>query len=190
MGGPADRRIVVGYGFWIFILSDIIMFSALFAAFTVLSSAVAGGPTGAQLLSLTGAKQETALLLLSSFACGMAAVAVELGKVRRAQFWLLVTGILGLGFLILELREFGELAAQGAGPDRSAYWSSFFGIVGCHGMHVAFGLVWLVMLMAHVHVKGFRPELLRRLPCFSIFWHALDIVWIAILTNVYLMGAH
>lgn len=188
VSGPADRTVVVGYGFWIFVLSDIIMFAALFAAYTVLSGNIDGGPDANHLLDLGGAKLETAFLLTSSLTCGLAAVAVDGRSVRWMQVWLTITGLLGLGFLLLELHEFGGLIAQGMGPRRSAFLSSFFGLVGCHGGHVAFGLLWLVMLMVHVHFKGLQPQLLRRLLCFSIFWHALDIVWIAILTNVYLIG--
>jgi cytochrome o ubiquinol oxidase subunit III len=186
--GPASRAVIVGYGFWIFILSDIIMFAALFATFTVLAGNVDGGPGARQLLDLNNAKIETALLLTSSLTTGLAAVAFGAGSLRRMQMWLAITWILGAGFLALELREFSGLIAQGAGPDRSAFLSSFFGLVGCHGLHVAFGLIWLAMLMAHLAVKGPRPELIRRMTCFGIFWHALDIIWIAILTNVYLIG--
>lgn len=185
--GPASRSVIVGYGFWIFILSDIIMFAAFFAAFTVLSGSAFCGP-GAKLLNLGTAKIETSLLLTSSLTCGLAAVAFRGGSIRRMQLWLAVTGVLGLGFLLLELREFAGLIARGAGPGSGAYFSAFFGLVGCHGVHVTFGLLWLTMLMTHVAVKGPRPELIRRLLCFGIFWHALDIVWIAILTNVYLIG--
>ncbi|MBB3695215.1 cytochrome (ubi)quinol oxidase subunit III [Sphingomonas sp. BK580] len=188
-GGAPDRTVVVGYGFWIFILSDIIMFAALFAAFSVLSGSTAGGPAARQLLSLTSAKYETAVLLTSSFTCGLAALALGRGATGQMQVWLVATLVLGATFLVLELSEFGDLIAEGTGPDRNASLSSFFGLVGCHGAHVAFGLLWLILLMAHFAAKGCRPELVRRLLCFSIFWHALDIVWVAILTNVYLMGA-
>ena len=188
-GGPAPKRIIVGYGFWIFLLSDIVMFSAFFAAYAVLSGATAGGPAGRQLFDLTSVALETGLLLASSFACGMASLAVE----ARSQIWsqlaLLVTGALGVGFLLLELREFAGLIAQGDGPQRSAFLSAFFALVGCHGLHITIGLLWLGTMMAQLLAKGFNPDMRRRFLCFSLFWHALDIIWVAIFTLVYLMGA-
>jgi cytochrome o ubiquinol oxidase subunit 3 len=185
----ASKRILVGYGFWVFLLSDIIMFSAIFASYAVLSGATAGGPTGAQLFHLDIAAIETACLLLSSFTCGLAAIAAGV----RSQVWteagLAVTGLLGAAFVVLEVREFSHMIAQGAGPQRSAFLSAFFALVGCHGIHVSAGLLWLGTMMAQVYAKGFRADIMRRLLCFSLFWHALDIIWVAILTVVYLMGA-
>jgi cytochrome o ubiquinol oxidase subunit 3 len=188
-GGPASKRILVGYGFWIFLLSDIIMFSALFAAYAVLSGATAGGPTGAQLFNLRNAAIETACLLLSSFTCGLASIAAETRNQLLTQFALLVTGLLGAVFIGLELHEFANMIAQGAGPQRSAFLSAFFALVGCHGLHVSIGLLWLGTMMAQIFAKGFRADIMRRLLCFSLFWHALDIIWVAVLTIVYLMGA-
>jgi cytochrome o ubiquinol oxidase subunit III len=186
--GPVSRRIIVGYGFWIFLLSDIIMFSAFFAAYAVLSGATAGGPSAAQLFDTNNVALETGCLLASSFACGMASLAVA----RRSQKWtqlaLLVTGLLGLVFLILELREFSSLVARGAGPTRSAFLSSFFTLVGCHGAHITAGLLWLGTMMAQFMAKGFRRDTQHRFLCFSLFWHALDIIWIAIFSLVYLNG--
>jgi cytochrome o ubiquinol oxidase subunit 3 len=188
-GGPASKRIVVGYGFWIFLLSDIVMFSAFFAAYAVLSGATAGGPSGRQLFDLTDVAIETALLLASSFACGMASLAVE----ARLQIWsqaaLAATGVLGAGFLVMELKEFAGLIGQGTGPGRSAFLSAFFALVGCHGLHITVGLLWLGTMMAQLFAKGFNASMSRRFLCFSLFWHALDIVWVAIFTLVYLMGA-
>lgn len=188
-GGPASKRVIVGYGFWIFLLSDIVMFSAFFAAHAVLQNATAGGPSGRELFDPTNIAIETACLLTSSFTCGMSAVATG----ARSQLWtqvsLLATGILGLCFLLLEARDFATMLAAGAGPDRSAFLSSFFAVVGCHGLHVSAGLLWLGTMMAQVLVKGFRPNILRRLLCFNLFWHALDIIWVALFTIVYLVGA-
>jgi cytochrome o ubiquinol oxidase subunit III len=188
-GGPASKRIVVGYGFWLFLLSDFVMFSGFFAAYAVLSGAVAGGPTGRQIFDTGNVAVETLALLLSSFACGMASLAVE----RRNQLWsqvsLLVTGLLGLVFLILEVREFTDLAAHGYGPQRSAFLSSFFALVGCHGLHITCGLLWLGTTMAQLFFKGFTPSQERRFLCFSLFWHALDIIWVAIFSLVYLLGS-
>ncbi|MBV9248968.1 MAG: cytochrome (ubi)quinol oxidase subunit III [Acetobacteraceae bacterium] len=188
-GGPASKRVVVGYGFWIFILSDIIMFSALFAAHAVLQTATAGGPSGRELFNPASIATETACLLASSFTCGISAVASKVRSQLLTQGALLITGVLGLAFLLLEVRDFAGMVAQGAGPQRSAFLSSFFTLVGCHGLHVSAGLLWLGTMMAQVFVKGFRPNILRRLLCFNLFWHALDIIWVALFTIVYLIGA-
>jgi len=187
--GSPSKRILVGYGFWVFLLSDIIMFSAIFASYAVLSGATAGGPTGAQLFNLDVAAIETACLLLSSFTCGLAAIAAGVRSQPWTQIGLGVTGLLGAAFVILEVREFTHMIAQGAGPQRSAFLSAFFALVGCHGIHVSAGLLWLGTMMAQLYAKGFRADIMRRLLCFSLFWHALDIIWVAILTVVYLMGA-
>jgi cytochrome o ubiquinol oxidase subunit III len=187
--GPAPVRIVVAYGFWIFLLSDIIMFSAIFAAYAVLSRATAGGPTGKQLFHLNIAAIETACLLLSSFTCGLAAIAAGVRSQLWTQLGLLLTGLLGAAFLLLEMHEFAGMIAQGAGPQRSAFLSAFFALVGCHGIHVSAGLLWLGTMMAQVYAKGFRADIMRRLLCFGLFWHALDIIWVAVLTVVYLLGA-
>jgi len=185
--GPASKRVVVAFGFWIFLLSDIVMFSAFFAAHAVLQTATDGGPTGRDLFDPTRVAIETACLLTSSFACGLSAVATD----ARNRFWtqaaLLVTGLLGLAFLSLEAQEFAGMIASGAGPQRSAFLSSFFALVGLHGAHVAVGLLWLGTMMAQLFVKGFGP-VLYRLICFNLFWHVLDIIWIAIFTVVYLIG--
>jgi len=188
--GPAPKRVVAGFGFWIFLLSDIVMFSAFFASYAVLAGAVAGGPSAAALSDPNVVALETACLLLSSFCCGMASLAVEARKQALTQLALLATGLLGFAFLLLELREFAGLVAQGAGPSRSASLSSFFALVGCHGAHVTVGLLWIGTMMAQFYAKGFRADILRRYLCFSLFWHALDIVWVAIFSLVYLMGAH
>ena len=186
--GPAPKRIVVTYGFWIFLLSDIVMFSALFAAYAVLVRATAGGPTGAQLFSQTSVAIETACLLASSFTCGLMSLAVESRRRAATYFFALVTFVLGAIFLTLEIREFAGMIAIGATPQRSAFLSAFFALVGCHGLHVAAGLIWLVVMMAQVAIKGFRANVERRLLCFALFWHALDIVWVWLFTVVYLMG--
>jgi cytochrome o ubiquinol oxidase subunit 3 len=189
VSGPASKRIITGYGFWIFLLSDIVMFSALFATYAVLADATAGGPTGAQLFDLTNVAVETACLLLSSFVCGLAMIAASTRNLAWTQIGLLVTGVLGFAFLALEVREFANLIAHGAGPQRSAFLSAFFTLVGCHGLHITAGLLWLGTMMAQIFAKGFRPNIMRRLLCFSLFWHALDIIWVALFTIVYLMGA-
>ncbi len=187
-GGPASRRVITGYGFWIFLLSDIVVFSCFFAAFAVLRSATAGGPTGRDLFEPWRVAAETALLLGSSFAAGIAAVATEARSQLWTQVFLLVTGLLGAGFLLLEAQEFASLIHEGASPQRSAFLSSFFGLVGLHGLHVSIGLLWLGTMMAQVYVKGFRTSILHRLLCFNLFWHTLDIIWVAIFTIVYLIS--
>jgi cytochrome o ubiquinol oxidase subunit III len=186
--GPASKRVVVGYGFWIFLLSDIVMFSGFFAAHGVLQTATAGGPSGRELFDPTLVAIETACLLASSFMCGMAAVATEARSQLWTQLCLMITGLLGAAFLLLEAHEFARLVAADDGPQRSAFLSSFFAVVGCHGLHVTAGLLWLGTMMAQVYIKGFRPNILRRLLCFNLFWHALDIIWVALFTMVYLIG--
>jgi cytochrome o ubiquinol oxidase subunit III len=182
------KRIVVGYGFWIFLLSDIIMFSAFFAVYAVQVNATAGGPSGRDLFHLPYVALETACLLLSSFTCGFASI----GASNRSGVWfysaMAVTFVLGAAFLGLELHEFSDMIAEGAGPTRSAFLSAFFTLVGCHGLHVTLGLLWLLTMMAQVYAKGYRSDILRRLLCFSLFWHALDIIWVGVFTVVYLMG--
>ena len=186
--GPASRRIVSSFGFWIFLLSDIVMFSALFAAYAVLATATAGGPTGAHLFNQQSVAMETACLLLSSYTCGLMSLAVN--SRRRSDVFLsaLLTFVLGAAFLTLELREFYGMIASGATPQRSAFLSAFFTLVGCHGVHVTLGLVWLVLMVVQLAMWGFRPVVQRRMLCFALFWHALDIIWVMIFTVVYLMG--
>jgi cytochrome o ubiquinol oxidase subunit 3 len=186
--GVPPKRIITGYGFWIFLLSDIIMFSAFFATYAVLVDQTAGGPSGRDLFDLPEVGVETLCLLLSSFACGIASI----GAQRRRNSWfygaMAVTFVLGAAFLAIEISEFAGLVARGDGPSRSAFLSAFFTLVGCHGLHVTGGLLWLLTMMAQVYAKGYRADILRRLLCFSLFWHALDIIWVAVFTVVYLMG--
>jgi cytochrome o ubiquinol oxidase subunit 3 len=187
--GPASKRIIVGYGFWIFLLSDIVMFSCFFAAFAVLRGATAGGPGIRSLVELWRVALETGALLLSSYTCGLSFAATNARNLLWTQVFLLITGLLGLIFVGLELQEFVDLASRGMVPQRSGLLTSFFGLVGLHGLHVTLAGLWLLTMMAQVQVKGFRPEIVHRLICFNLFWHALDIVWIGIFTIVYLMGA-
>jgi cytochrome o ubiquinol oxidase subunit 3 len=188
-GGPASKRVVVAYGFWIFILGDMIMFSALFAAYAVLRGNTAGGPTGAELFNLRNVFIETMCLLLSSYTCGLAALSAERRQPARFLIFALFTFVLGAAFLIIEGTEFARMVEMGAGPTRSAFLSAFFTLVGMHGIHVASGLIALIYLAAQVIVHGLRAAVLRRLLCWSLFWHALDIVWVGVFTLVYLMGA-
>jgi cytochrome o ubiquinol oxidase subunit 3 len=186
---PASKRIIVGYGFWIFLLSDIIMFAAFFASYVVLSGETAGGPGGRELFDLRNTAIETGCLLLSSFTCGVATVGLQ---TRRSTWFygaMAATFVLGAAFIGLEVSEFAGMVADGNGPQRSAFLSAFFTLVGCHGLHVTAGLLWLLTMMAQVFAKGYRDDILRRVLCFSLFWHALDIVWVALFTVVYLIGA-
>jgi cytochrome o ubiquinol oxidase subunit III len=187
--GPASKRIVTGYGFWIFLLSDMVMFSCFFASYAVLSGQTAGGPSGAQLFDPKNVAIETGCLLLSSFTCGLASIAAEARNKLWFQAAMAVTCVLGLAFLTLEVREFAGLVARDAGPTRSAFLSAFFTLVGCHGLHVSAGILWLLTMMAQVFSKGFRADIQRRFLCFALFWHALDIIWVAVFSVVYLLGS-
>src|ERR1700733_14185727 len=171
---PASKRIIVGYGFWIFLLSDIIMFSAFFATYAVLSGETAGGPSGKDLFDLHNVAIETACLLLSSFTCGLAAIGARAHNGLMYYGGMAATGVLGLGFLAIEIHEFVGMIAQGAGPTRSAFLSAF---------------LWLLTMIAQVFAKGYRADILRRVLCFALFWHTLDIIWVAIFTVVYLLGS-
>jgi cytochrome o ubiquinol oxidase subunit 3 len=186
--GPAPKRIVVAYGFWVFLLSDIVMFAALFAAYAVLKDGTAGGPTGAHLFNQVSVAVETACLLASSYTCGLMSLAINSRRRVGTYFFAALTFVLGAAFLALELREFASMIAEGATPQRSAFLSAFFTLVGCHGLHVTLGLLWLAVMMVQVAFKGFRASVQRRLLCFSLFWHALDIIWVGLFTVVYLMG--
>jgi cytochrome o ubiquinol oxidase subunit 3 len=186
--GPESKSIVVPYGFWLFILSDMVLFSALFATYATLVHATDGGPTAKELFDRNLVAIETIALLVSSFVCGLAIIAAKRRNMLWTQAWLLVTGLLGAVFLFIEFYEFAKMIGEGAGPQRSAFLSAFFTLVGSHGLHVTCGLLWLGTMMAQIWAKGFREHIMRRLLCFSIFWHALDIIWVAIFTIVYLIG--
>ena len=187
--GPAPVRVVAGFGFWLFLLSDIIIFAALFAAYAVLSGETAGGPTAAELFEKRHVFIETACLLASSVTCGFGSLAVQRGEPRSMYFWMVATFVLGAIFIGLEASEFSCMLAAGAGPSRSAFLSAFFTLVGTHGLHVSIGLAWLVVMLFQVATLGLQPMVGRRFFCFALFWHALDIVWIGVFTIVYL-GAH
>lgn len=188
--GPAPVRVVAAFGFWLFLLSDIIIFAALFAAYAVLNGETNGGPTAVDLFDTRHVMIETGCLLASSFTCGMMMIATERRAAAATYFWAAITAALGVFFLCLEVSEFADMVHKGAGPTRSAFLSSFFTLVGTHGLHVTCGIVWLVIMMAQIGTLGFRPMVVRRMLCFSLFWHALDIVWIGVFTVVYLGAAH
>ena len=175
-------------GFWLYLMSDCLIFACLFAAYAVLGREYAGGPTGAELFDLPLVAVNTAFLLLSSITYGFAMLEMQNKNKFLVLVWLGVTGLFGAAFLGLELYEFSHLIAQGAGPQRSAFLTSFFALVGTHGLHVTFGIIWLVTLMLQVGKHGITPENTRRLMCLSMFWHFLDVIWIGVFTFVYLMG--
>ena len=175
-------------GFWLYLMSDCLIFAALFATYAVLGRNYAAGPAPADLFDLKLIAVATTILLVSSITYGVAMIRAESNAKGGTIFWLGVTGLLGLAFLGLEAYEFYHLIAEGAGPQRSAFLSSFFALVGTHGLHVTFGIVWLVVLMVQVSKFGLTPESHRRLMCLSMFWHFLDLIWIGVFSVVYLMG--
>ena len=176
-------------GFWLYLMSDCLVFACLFAAYGVLGRNYAGGPSGADLFELPLVAVNTSLLLLSSITYGFAVIAMQRKRRGATLAWLALTGLLGAGFIGIELHEFANLIHEGNGPQRSAFLSSFFTLVGTHGLHVTFGIVWLLTLMAQVAKHGLIAANRRRLMCLSMFWHFLDVIWIGVFTFVYLMGA-
>jgi cytochrome o ubiquinol oxidase subunit 3 len=185
----ANRRGMTGFGFYLYLLSDCILFAALFAAFAVLHRSVADGPSGHELFKLHNTFIQTACLLTSSLTCGMAMLACDRRDVFSAMLSLALTFILGAVFLSLELTEFAHMLSEGAGPSRSAFLSAFFTLVSTHGLHVTAGLGWLVVIFLQLHQRGFSDGVVRRMFCFSLFWHVIDVVWIAVFSFVYLIGS-
>jgi cytochrome o ubiquinol oxidase subunit III len=175
-------------GFWIYLMSDCLIFACLFATYAVLGRNYAGGKSGAELFELPVVALNTAFLLISSITYGFAMLSAQKRQLKATQMWLVVTGIFGLCFLGLEVTEFANLIAEGYGPQRSGFLTAFFSLVGTHGLHVTFGVVWLVTLVVQLGKHGITPENYRRLSCLSMFWHFLDVVWIGVFTFVYLMG--
>jgi len=175
-------------GFWLYLMSDCLIFAILFATYAVLGRNYAAGPSPADLFDLKLVAINTAMLLFSSITYGFAMLQMERGAKSETLVWLGITGLFGLAFLGLELYEFYHLIHEGAGPQRSAFLSAFFTLVGTHGLHVTFGVIWLVTLMVQVKMHGLIPENRRRLMCLSMFWHFLDVVWIGVFSVVYLMG--
>jgi cytochrome o ubiquinol oxidase subunit 3 len=176
------------FGFWLYLMSDAIIFALLFATYAVMVGNTAGGPAGKTLFSLPNAFAETMMLLFSSITFGFSALALHARNKTGVLTWLAVTFVLGLGFVCLEIREFAGLVHAGAGPDRSGFLSSFFTLVGTHGLHVSSGLVWILVLTAQILAKGLSAPVTSRLVRLGLFWHFLDIVWIGIFSVVYLPG--
>ncbi len=175
-------------GFWLYLMSDCLVFATLFATYGVIGGAFAGGPSPSTLFELPTVAVNTAMLLLSSITYGFAMLAMEKGRRPQTLAWLAVTGLFGLALVGLEVTEFAHFIHEGAGPQRSAFLSAFFALVGTHGLHVSFGIIWLGVLMTQVGQRGLGPEVQRRLMCLSMFWHFLDVVWIGVFSFVYLIG--
>ena len=175
-------------GFWIYLMSDALIFAALFATFGVLSTSFAGGPRPQELFDLNLVALNTAILLVSSITYGFGMLAMEENKLRATQLWLAITGLLGAAFVGVELYEFSHFAHEGAIPQRSGYWSALWTLVGTHGLHVTFGIIWIIVMMVQLGQRGLVLANKRRLMCLSMFWHFLDVVWICVFTFVYLFG--
>jgi cytochrome o ubiquinol oxidase subunit III len=175
-------------GFWLYLMSDCLLFSILFATYGVLSTNYAAGPGPKELFDLWTVALNTTMLLLSSITYGFAMLAAGAGRKQATQVWLVVTALFGMAFVGIELNEFAHMISEGATPQRSAFLSSFFALVSTHGLHVSFGIIWIFTSLVQVQMHGLIPANMRRLMCLSLFWHFLDIVWIGVFTFVYLMG--
>jgi len=175
-------------GFWIYLMSDCLIFAMLFAVYGVLGHSYAAGPSPKDLFELPTVAVNTTMLLLSSITYGFAVLAMQQGNRTATLAWLVVTALFGLAFVGIELNEFAHMIHEGAGPQRSAFLSAFFTLVGTHGLHVSSGIVWMVTLMVQVGVHGLTDANKRRLMCLSMFWHFLDVIWIGVFTFVYLLG--
>lgn len=180
----ANDRVM--FGFWVYLMTDLLMFAVLFAVFAVLHGNTVGGPTARDLFSLPLALQETLLLLTSSFTCGLGMIAARRGNKKQVLAWFGITFVLGLAFLSLEIKEFAELIHNGHTLHSNAFLSSFFALVGTHGLHIISGLLWMAVMLGYVIVRGLNANMVRKLALLSLFWHFLDIVWIFIFTIVYL----
>ncbi len=188
LDAPFDKQTRAVFGFWVYLMTDCVLFASLFATYAVLHSNTFGGPDGKTIFSLPYVLTETMALLTSSFTCGLAMIAMQAKKVHKTVFFLVLTFLLGLTFLSLELHEFSHLVQTGDSWHRSAFLSSYFTLVGTHGLHITIGLIWLLIMLYQVLVRGFTKGVTRRLTMFSMFWHFLDIVWIFIFSIVYLLG--
>ncbi|MGA9443860.1 MAG: cytochrome o ubiquinol oxidase subunit III [Methyloceanibacter sp.] len=184
----AERYEEKDFGFWLYLMSDAVIFACLFATYLVMVGNTAGGPTPKDVFSLDRAAAETALLLLSSTTFGVAAVALSAGERSKVLLWLAITFLLGASFIFLEFGEFRGMIAEGAGPERSGFLSAFFTLVGTHGFHVSVGLVWILVMIGQVFFKGLTAPVASRLMRLGLFWHFLDIIWVVIFSVVYLPG--
>ncbi len=187
--GHHDAGANAVFGFWVYLMSDCLLFAGLFVTYAALHGATVDGPTGKELFDLKYVLVETFLLLFSSLTFGLAMIGAHKGQKGALFGWLFVTFLLGAGFLGMEVNEFHHLIEEGAGPGRSAFLSSFFTLVGTHGLHVTCGILWMIILVIQILQQGLTPKMLTRLSCLSLFWHFLDIIWIGVFTTVYLLGA-
>jgi cytochrome o ubiquinol oxidase subunit III len=176
------------FGFWVYLMTDCLLFATLFATYAVLHANTNGGPSASEIFSLPFALTETLILLTSSFTCGLALLATQKLEKNYVMIWIGVTFLLGLAFLTMELTEFAHLIKDGNSWRRSAFLSSFFTLVSTHGMHITCGLVWMIVMLLQIYFRGVTAEALRRITCFALFWHFLDVIWIFIFSIVYLMG--
>ncbi|RIX51265.1 cytochrome o ubiquinol oxidase subunit III [Paenibacillus nanensis] len=183
-----DQEEMKTFGFWLFLITDVILFGTLFATFVVLRLNTAGGPTGGELIELPGIIASTFILLTSSFTSGIALLEMNRGNKKGLIVWLIITALLGASFIYLEVTEFIHLVHEGATIGTSAYWSAFFTLVGTHGLHVSVGLVWMTALIIQLSRRGITPVTKRKVNIISLYWHFLDVVWIFVFTIVYLMG--
>jgi cytochrome o ubiquinol oxidase subunit 3 len=177
------------FGFWVYLMTDCILFATLFITYGVLHNGVYGGSSAKELFSLPFALTETFVLLTSSFACAIAMIPSQLENKKKMAFWFGLTFLLGILFLYMEITEFSHFVHTGNSWEKSAFLSSYFTLVATHGLHVSLGLLWMIVLLVPVFRRGMNPVSLRRLSCLSLFWHFLDVIWIFIFTFVYLMGA-
>jgi cytochrome o ubiquinol oxidase subunit III len=177
------------FGFWVYIMTDCVLFASLFATYAVLHNNTAGGPGAAELFSMPFVLAETLILLTSSYTAGLAMLSAHRGKINGVLVWFAVTFLLGAAFLGLELHEFSSLVAEGNSWRESGFLSGFFTLVGTHGLHITTGLIWMIVLLTQVVKKGLAGNTVKRLTLLSMFWHFLDVVWIFIFTIVYMLGA-
>ncbi|WP_054025890.1 cytochrome o ubiquinol oxidase subunit III [Bacillus sp. FJAT-28004] len=183
-----DQESMKMFGFWLFLITDVILFGTLFATYVVLRLNTDGGPTGAELLEMNGIIISTFILLTSSFTSGIAVLEMNKGNKRGLILWLAITAVLGASFVYLEVNEFMHLVHEGANIGTSAYWSAFFVLVGTHGLHVSLGLIWMIALILQIRRRGITPVTKRKVGIISLYWHFLDVVWIFVFSIVYLMG--
>lgn len=183
-----DQEEMKTFGFWLFLITDVILFGTLFATYVVLRNNFAGGPLGSDLIEMSGIIASTFILLTSSFTSGIALLEMNKGNKKGLITWLIITALLGASFIYLEVNEFIHLVHEGANIGTSAYWSAFFTLVGTHGLHVTVGLVWMTAIIIQIRRRGITPVTKRKVNIISLYWHFLDVVWIFVFTIVYLMG--